>query len=248
MLIRSLMPLPVRVRSNRANPFMAAGMASALLMLATSAQSQAIVFDPRNHVENALQAARQLESLANEARSLAASPYSHLSASSQALRDMGELAQTARGLGTSAVSLRSQFDSLYADDGSGLDGPGLIEASQARRLVSLRTSQDLALAAAQLEAQGHGRIVRLSGALRASEAAVGQTAATQSTNQLLAVAAEELAALRTISLAQSRLLAEAGARQAADRAAGEAARRKRWAGEAPRPAAPRFDPLPLARD
>ena len=36
-----------------------------------------------------------------------------------------------------------------------------------------------------------------------------QTAAVQSTNQLLAVLAEDMAALRTLMLAQSRLLAEA---------------------------------------
>lgn len=248
MSIPSLTPLPTRSCSNRSRQILAAGTAAALLMAAGAARAQAIVYDPRNHVENALQAARQLQSLANEARSLAASPYSHSAASSEALRDMGELARTAQGLGTSAQSLRNQFDSLYADDATGVQGAGLIEASQARSRISLRTSEDLAVAAAELERQGQGRIQRLTGALMASEVAVGQTAAIQSTNQLLAVAAEELAALRTITLARSRLEAEASARQAADRATGQETRRRRWAGETSRPPAPRFDPLPLARD
>lgn len=248
MLILSLMPLPIRSGSLRPQRLLAISATVACLLASGSARAQAIVYDPRNHVENALQAARQLQSLANEARSLASSPYSHLSASNEALRDMGELARTARGLGTSVQTLRTQFDTLYAENGEGSLGLELGEASLARNQVSLRTSEDLARVAAELEGQGQGRIQRLSGALSASEVAVGQTAATQSTNQLLAVAAEELAALRTLSLAQSRLLAEAGARQAADRIAGEETRRQRWATGVTRPPAPRFDPLPLARD
>ena len=74
------------------------------------------------------------------------------------------------------------------------------------------------------------------------------SAAVQSTNQLLAVLAEDLAALRTLVLAQSRLMAEATAREAADRASGEAARRQRWAGAGAVPVAPSFDPFARARD
>ena len=88
----------------------------------------------------------------------------------------------------------------------------------------------------------------MSGALAASEAAQGHTAAAQSTNQLLAVLAEDLAALRTIMLAQSRLLAETTAREAADRASGDAARRQRWGRTTATPAAPAFNPLAHARD
>src|SRR5690606_10059954 len=89
-------------RRNRVRPGLAALAGAAVLCAAGPAPGQQVVFDPRNHIENALQAARQLESLANEARSLAASPYSHLAENSQALRDMAELARTARGLAGSA--------------------------------------------------------------------------------------------------------------------------------------------------
>ena len=49
----------------------AASVALALMVLAGAAApavAQQVVYDPRNHAENVLQAARQLESLANEAR------------------------------------------------------------------------------------------------------------------------------------------------------------------------------------
>jgi P-type conjugative transfer protein TrbJ len=217
--------------------------ASLLAGAPVPAPAQQVVFDPRNHLENALQAARQLESLANEARSLAASPYSHLTQSSQALRDTAELARTARGLASSVTSLEQQFQSLYPDDLSGSDLLRLLEQGQARTANARRTAEDVARIAAELERLGRGRAARLSGALSASESAEGQTAATQSTNQLLAVLAEDMAALRTLMLAQSRLMAEATARDAAGQAAGDAARRRRWGGPTGIPAAPAFDPL-----
>ena len=124
----------------------------------------------------------------------------------------------------------------------------LLEQGQARTANARRTAEDVARTAAELERLGQGRNQRLTGALSASEAASGQTAAIQSSNQMLAVLADDLAALRTIMLAQSRLLAEATARDAATQASGDEARRRRWAGSAGTPAAPTFDPLSHARD
>jgi P-type conjugative transfer protein TrbJ len=218
------------------------------VLMAAPAGAQQVVFDPRNHVENALQAARQLESLANEARSLAASPYSHLTQNSQALKDMAELARSARGIASSVSGLERQFESLYPEDLSGADMLQLLEQGEARTVNARRTAEDLARTAAELERMGQGREQRLAGALSASQSATGQTAAVQSSNQMLAVLAEDLTALRVIMLAQSRLLAEATAREAADRASGDAARRQRWSGPTITPAAPRFDPLSHAKD
>ena len=114
--------------------------------------------------------------------------------------------------------------------------------------LAFETAEDLARTAAELERLGAGRQGRLAGALGASQAADGQTAAVQSTNQLLAVLAEDLAALRTIMLAQSRLMAEATAREAAERDSAIEARRRFWGRTSSTPSAPSFDPLPHARD
>lgn len=248
MWIPSSTPSPRRSRPTRSAPLAGVGLVVVSLLGASPAPAQQVVFDPRNHLENALQAARQLESLANEARSLAASPYSHLTQSSQSLRDMTELARTARGLASSVAGLEQQFRSLYPDELTGSDMLSLLEQGEARTANARRTAEDVARTAAELERLGQGRTQRLAGALSASQAATGQTAAVQSSNQLLAVLAEDLAALRTLMLAQSRLMAESTARDAADRASGDAARRQRWRGQAVTPAAPRFDPLARARD
>ena len=241
-------PSPRHWPRNRLSPRLAILAGALWLAAATPISAQQVVFDPRNHLENALQTARQLESLANEARSLAASPYSHLAETSQSLRQMAELARTARGLSSSAGDLERQFRDLYSDDPSGADLMRLLEQGQARSDAARRTAEDVARTAAELERLGQGRDRRLSGALAASEAAPGQTAAVQSTNQMLSVLAEDLAALRTILLAQSRLMAEAAARDAAGRAAGDETRRRRWSGSVGPVSAPAFDPLSHARD
>lgn len=237
---------PLRVRSRPNRPAIALILAA--LSASTPAVAQHVVFDPRNHLENALQAARQLESLANEARSLAASPYSHLAGSNQALRDMGELARSAQGLAGSVDQIEGQFDRLYDVDLSGAGLLDLMAQGEARAQTARRTAEDVARTAAELDRMARARESRLSGALSASQAATGQTAAIQSSNQMLAVLAEELAALRTATLAQARLSAEQAARASADQAAGDAARRRRWGGEGRSPAAPAFDPFTRAAD
>lgn len=243
------------MRTERRSHRAVGGVALALaLACAAPASAQQIVFDPRNHLENALQAARQLESLANEARTLAASPYSHLMESDRSLRDMAKLARTARGLAGQAEALERQFETLYPAavrslEPRAVDREGLARQGEARLDTARRTAGDVARLAADLERLGEGRTSRVAGALRASETAAGQTSAAQSTNQMLAVLAEEMAGLRTILLAQARLMAEQTARESADREAGEALRRARWSGgprAVPRP--PAFDPLSRARE
>ena len=245
MWIPSSTPSSRRWRPNRPAAVI---VAVAALMVADGVRAQQVVFDPRNHMENALQAARQLESLANEARSLAASPYSHLTRNSQTLQDMAELARTARGLATSVDGLERQFADLYPEDLSGTDALRLLEQGQGRSANARRTAEDLARTAAELERLGQGGGQRLAGALQASQTAQGQTAAVQSSNQMLAVLAEDLAALRVIMLAQARLMSEGAARGSAERAAGVEARRRAWARPVAVPNPPAFDPLSNARN
>lgn len=223
-------------------------VAAAALVSSAPAAAQHVVFDPRNHLENALQAARQLESLANEARSLAASPYSHLAKNSQALREMADLARSVEGLAASSSDLERQLEALYASRPDEANLADLLREGRGRHENARRTALDLARHAAALERTGQGRDGRLSGALAASQSATGQTAAVQSSNQILAVLAEDLSALRAVMLAQSRLLAEQAARRTADEAAGDAARRRAWSREVNAPPPPAFNPFPRARD
>ena len=244
-----------RSRSRSPRSRSTAALAVAVMVIASGAPpaaGQQIVFDPRAHVQTSLQAARQLESLANEARqlanearSLAASPYSHLAESSQTLRDIGELARTVRGAASTVEGVQRQFADLYPDDLSAAD---LLTLGGERSTTARRTAEDVAQSAAALERLSQGRERRMRGALAASESAEGHTAAIQSSTQMLAVLAEDLATMRTTLLAQSRLMAEATARQAAERDAAAEARRRFWARSSTAPSAPAFNPLSHARD
>lgn len=249
---------PSRRRSRPSSAIVVAAALAALTSACSEpkpAAAQQVVFDPKNHAENALQAARQLESLSNEARMLAnqarqvaASPYSHLGESAQTLRDLSELARTVKGVASDIGQLQSQFDDLYPTSVEGLDPRQALQQHRARIGNARATAQDLARTAAELERLVQGRAQRVGGALGASQSAQGQTAAIQSSNQLLVVLSEDLGSLRTILLAQSRLMAQQTAERAADRAAAAEARRQFWGREGSTPPPPNFDPLPHARN
>jgi P-type conjugative transfer protein TrbJ len=217
-------------------------------------QAQLAVFDAKSYVESALHTAHQLESLsnqakmlANEAHELAASPYSHLVATSQTLRDIAALAQSAKGVAANVSQLEGQFQSLYPTALQGADPRTLLQQAQARTTAAHDTAQDLARTAAQLEQLSAGRADRAEGALAASQGAQGTTSAIQSSAQLLAVVAEDMGTLRSITLAQSRLMAEEAAQRSADRAASLETHRRLWAHTADTPVPPpTFDPFPAA--
>lgn len=253
MWIRSSTPSPPR---SRRNSRLAVGLAAALALAPLGpARGQITVYDPTNYVANALQAARQLQSLTqqaqalvNQARALAASPYSHLAEASQALRDIGELARSVKGIAADIATLEDQFEDLYPTAVEGLDPRAALDRAGRRNQAAADTARDLARTAAELERLSQGREGRLHGALAASQSASGQTAALQSANQMLAVLAEDLGSLRAILTAQSRLMAEAGAREAADRAAAAEARRQYYGRTGAAPPPPAFDPFPHARN
>lgn len=241
------------------NRRLARGLAAPLLAAALAApapaSAQLLVFDPTNHLVNALQAARQLESLTheaqmllNQAHQLAASPYSHLGAVSSTLRDIAGLAASVRGVATSVTALETQFEDLYPTAVEGLDPRHALDQAAGRGQAARDTARDLARIAAELDRLSAGREGRLAGALSASEGAEGETAAIQSSTQVLAVLSEDLGSMRTILLAQSRLMAEETARRTAERAAGEEARRRFYEHAGAPPPPPAFDPFAHAHD
>lgn len=246
---------PPSIRPPRRERLAGAAIAALIaIMPAPQAAAQLTVFDPANHVENALQTARQLQSLTNEAqmlinqaRELAASPYSHILQTSQTLRDIAALAGEVRGIAADLGQLEQQFETLYPAAVDGLDPRRALEQASARNANARATAQDLAATAAELERLSQGRSGRLSGALSASEAASGQTAAIQSSTQMLAVLAEDLGAMRAVLLAQSRLMAQDAAQKAADRAAAAEARRQYYSRAPADLPPPTFDPFPNAR-
>ena len=234
--------------------------ALALLTVATAfvvprPASAIVVYDPTNHIQNVLTAARALEQiriqtdqLTAQIRSLAQSPYDHAAQIGEAMRALDELNAQARGLASTVRGLDRQFEDLYPGNMNARTAMQRLEAASRRIEMSRQTAQDLARTAASVEASRTARTSRMAGAIAASRAAEGETGAIQSSVQALGVLSEQLENLQTLMAAQSRLAAQEAAERAAQREEAIAARRRNWSRTASPPPPPRFDPLPNARN
>jgi P-type conjugative transfer protein TrbJ len=234
--------------------------ALALLTVATAfvmpqQASAIVVYDPTNHIQNVLTAARALEQiriqtdqLTAQIRSLAQSPYDHAAQIGEAMRALDELNTQARGLASTVRGLDRQFEDLYPGNMNARTAMQRLEAASRRIEMSRQTAQDLARTAASVEASRTARTSRMAGAIAASRAAEGETGAIQSSVQALGVLSEQLENLQTLMAAQSRLAAQEAAERAAQREEAIAARRRNWSRTASPPPPPRFDPLPNARN
>lgn len=223
-------------------------------LLPTKAQA-AIVYDPTNHIQNVLTAARaleqiriQTEQLTAQIRSLAQSPYDHAAQIGDAMRALNELNSQARGLASTVQGLDRQFEDLYPGNLTARTAMQRLEAASRRIEMSRQTAQDLARTAASVESSRAGRTRRMAGAIAASRAAEGETGAIQSSVQALGVLSEQLENLQTMMAAQSRLAAQEAATRAADRQQALDAHRRNWARTAAKPPPPKFNPLPNARN
>jgi type IV secretion system protein TrbJ len=221
---------------------------------ATPAQA-AIVFDPTNHIQNVLTAARaleqirvQTEQLTAQIRSLSQNPYNHMGEIGRAISALTELSDQARGLAGSVQGLERQFEELYPDRPNARNALERLMASARRIEVARQTAQDAARVAASIDQGRAARSARMAGAMNAAQSAGGQTSAIQSSVQALGVMSEQLEGLQALIASQTRLAAEESARRAAERQQAVDAHRRNWARPAAKPAAPKFNPLPNARN
>ncbi len=238
------------------------GAASAVALLVSGSvgivpnyAQAAIVYDPTNHIQNVLTAARaleqirvQTEQLTAQIRSLAQSPYDHMAQIGDAMRALNELNSQARGLASTVRGLDRQFEDLYPSNLTARTAMQRLEAASRRIEMSRQTAQDLARTAASVESSRAGRTSRMAGAMAASRAAEGETGAIQSSVQALGVLSEQLEGLQTMMAAQSRLAAQEAAARAAERQQAVDAHRRNWARPAAKPAPPKFNPFPNARN
>jgi type IV secretion system protein TrbJ len=176
------------------------------------------------------------------------SPYDHAAQIGDAMRALNELNSQARGLASTVRGLDLQFEDLYPSNLTARTAMQRLEAASRRIEMSRQTAQDLAWTAASVESSRSARTSRMAGAIAASRAAEGETGAIQSSVQALGVLSEQLEGLQTMMAAQSRLAAQEAATRAADRQQAVDAHRRNWARTAAKPALPKFNPLPNARN
>lgn len=221
------------IRPTLSAPLPAALAAAAVLLAATApAQAQVAVYDPTNHVQNVLQAARALEQinnqiqslqneaalLTNQARNLASLPYSSLQTLQGQVDRTRRLLAEAQTLAYDMREIEAAFDGRYGAAQMSASERDLVARARARWNSSVAGLEDaMRLQAGVVQGLGATReeMDRLVGA---SQTATGALQAAQAGNQLLALQSSQLVELAALLAAQGR----ADALEAADRAAARA--------------------------
>lgn len=202
--------------------------AIALSLSPIPASAQRLVYDPTNYASNVLQAARALEqinnqvrslqnqttSLTNQARNLAQLPYTSLQTIQGNLNRIGSLMQQAHRVAYDVQAIDREFTQNYAVS-AGASDAALVMSAKQRWLNSAAAFRDALNVQAGVVAGMSGSRSETRALIGASQGATGIVQATQAGNQLLALQSQQLADLTAMMAAQGR----AAALDQADRAA-----------------------------
>ena len=218
-------PVRVRLRIRR----IVATTIIAGAVLSAQPASSLTVYDPWNHAENILSAARALEqienqisSLANEAQmlindamNLASLPTSVLDQIEGNFAEMKSLLGEAQELAYSVDDIEQKFSATFEDFAADKTGAELVESARQRWQESLSAFEHSLKAGATAVDNIDGIERQTSSLVGASKSAVGILQATQAGNELLAVQSSQLADLTAMLAAQGRAAALEEARHAA---------------------------------
>jgi P-type conjugative transfer protein TrbJ len=206
--------------------------ASACLIAAIVAVSPAsawIVFDPSNYSQNVLTAARSLEQINNQirslqnearmlidqARNLTKMPYSALQSIEQSLSQTEDLLKQAQGLGYNVEQIQIEYGKLYSSADVSASDKALVGDAQKRWENSVSGFEDaLKVQAGVVDGLNDTR-TELSNLVSRSQGAAGALQAAQAGNQLLAVQTRQLANLTAAVAAENRANLLESARNAA---------------------------------
>jgi type IV secretion system protein TrbJ len=227
---------------SRRSLLLSAALALGLILAAPppAARAQLAVIDPKaifqaeQQVSNQLTAIQRLESqLSNQALMLQ-KMESDFTAPVMAIEsEATRILQQAQGIGYGAQNVASQFTALYPN---GMPGANL--ATTQASIAQWRQQNSLALQQAlqvqnQIAQAQPTTTTQVQGAVRASQAAPGQTAAIQATNQLLATATVQLTQLQNLLITQARAEQLIAAQAQASQATGAADSQRFWTTTAP---------------
>ena len=218
--------------------------ACALLLACVAAPANAqfggIVYDPTNYSQNVLTAARTLEqinnqikslqneaqSLINQARNLEALPASALSDLQTQVRQTQQLLSNAQRIAYSVQSIDTAFASRYRASSMTATDRALVDHARARWEDSVGALEDALKVQAGVVGNIEGTRAVMDRLVGASQSASGALQVTQAGNQLLALQARQIADLTALVAAQGRAQAlEAAQRVAAQDQAREQLRR-----------------------
>ena len=206
--------------------------------LAPPAAAQVTVYDPANHAQNILQAARalqelegqmqqlahEIEMLENMARNLETMPVSVAeSIIGQRINEIEVVLRRARGIGYSMADLERDFEAAYPDTyGAATPNSVLLEDARARWHQSrdaFRETLEVSATALAGNSEDAGAIARL---VAESHNAAGALQAAQAGNELSALTAQQMMQVEAMLAAQHRAVALEEARKLAEETRGRA--------------------------
>ncbi|MFQ6552705.1 P-type conjugative transfer protein TrbJ [Aestuariibius insulae] len=188
-----------------------------------------IVYDPRNHAENILSAARAMEQinnqiaqlqneaamLVNQARNLASLPHSALGQLQQSVQRTQALLGEAQRIAYDVSAIEDAFAQDYRDGIAGARDPELLAGARGRWQNSVAGFEDALKVQASVVGNIDGTRQAMAELVTRSQNATGALQAAQAGNQLVALQSQQLADLTALMAAQGRAEALEQARQAA---------------------------------
>ncbi|MEM7745925.1 MAG: P-type conjugative transfer protein TrbJ [Pseudomonadota bacterium] len=193
-----------------------------------------IVYDPQNHAENILSAARALEQinnqisqiqnqaqmLTNDALNLANLPHSSLAQLQDAIGETQRLLADAQSLAFDVASIEKAFKQDYGTAAAQGDFDAMITGARERWETSVAGFEDALRVQAGVVGNIDGARTQMDALIRESQGAVGALQVAQAGNQLLALQSTQIADLTAAIAAQNRAEALEAARIASAEAQG----------------------------
>ena len=205
---------------HRSRSILATGVA--VLTLATAsvpAHAQWIVYDPTNFSQNVLTAARELQQvnqniqslenqatmLINQAKNLASLPYSSLAQLEASIQRTEQLLMQAQNIAYSVTIIDQAFTQVYPQSYSGSTSSTQMLADAQTRWQNARAGyQDSMNVQAGVVQNLQNAQTQISALVSSSQSASGALQATQSGNQIMGLAAQQLADLTGVIAAMAR--------------------------------------------
>jgi P-type conjugative transfer protein TrbJ len=203
------------------------GVAALVITLSAPAAAQMTVYDPLNHVQNVMTAARELQqvtneltmlqnqatSLINQARNLQNLNFSSLSSINQSLNQTTSLLGQAQRISYDVNAINTAFTTTYPVSYAGsTSSQQLLTDAQNRWQNALAAYQDAMRVQAGVVQNLQSTQTQIDALVNASQSSTGALQAAQSGNQLIAIQTKQLADLTAVMAAIARAQSLDGAR------------------------------------
>ncbi len=199
--------------------FAAAGAVALSLTLAAPVHAQWIVYDPTNFSQNVLTAARELQQvnneiqslenqatmLINQAKNLASLPYSSVAQLESSITRTEQLLNQAQGIGYDVTTIDQAFTQVYPQSYASSTSDAQLMADAQTRWQNARVAyQDSMNVQAGVVQNLDNARTQISALVSSSQSASGALQAAQSGNQIMGLAAQQLADLTGVIAAMAR--------------------------------------------